>query len=331
MTTVFVDYAGRDQIAAMRVGGMSILERVVRVAALAGATRARVRLRADARPPLPPLAIEVEYVDAPDRTAAIVPGDVVAGVEVVDGRSRRRAERALLQSCRRPYDGLGDTYVIRPVSLRLTPLLARLGATPNQVTVANTVWGALACALVVIGGRGPIAAGGVAIFLQAVFDSCDGELARIRYLYSNFGRMLDNASDDVIDIGMTLALGWALGGWWWPVAVVAGVARASCALMIFRAVARMGKPGDVLAFRWFFDRAESELTDRFEHKLTPLAVVRSLGRRDAYVLVWTASCLAGVLEPGLVLGLIVAFGYFGLSLVHRVVRARTPAAERVGM
>ena len=193
------------------------------------------------------------------------------------------------------------------------------------------MWGALACALVALGGRGPIAAGGAAIFVQVVLDSCDGELARIRYLYSDFGRLLDNASDDVIDIGMTVALGWAMGGWWWPVALAAAVARASCAIMIFRAVARIGKAGDVMAFRWFFDRAEADLGDRFEHKLTPLAVVRSLARRDAYVLVWAGCCLAGVLAPGLVLGLIVAFGYFGLSLAHRVVRARTPAAARAGM
>ena len=33
-------------------------------------------------------------------------------------------------------------------------------------------------------------------------------------------------------VGMTLALGWAVGGWWWPVAIASAVARASCAAMI---------------------------------------------------------------------------------------------------
>lgn len=339
MSTVFVDYAGREAVAAMRLGGMSIVERVLREAAQAGATRARVRLAAAARPALPLLALAVEFTDgdAP-ADARPVAGDVIAGVTVADARSRRRAERALLQACRRSYDGLGDTYVIRPVSLRLTPWFARAGLTPNQITVANTVVGALACALFAWGGsretgggRAALAVGGAAIFLQVVLDSCDGELARVRHLYSSFGRMLDNVSDDVIDIGMTLALGWAVGGWWWPVAIASAVARASCAAMIFRAVARIGKAGDVLAFRWFFDRAEADLADRFEHKLTPLAVLRSFGRRDVYTLVWAVCGVTAVLLPGLILGLIVAFGYFGLSVVHRVVRARTPAAERAGM
>jgi len=336
VATVFVDYAGRDAVAAMRLGGMTIVERVLREAAQAGATRAVVRLAAAARPPLPALALAVEFTDgdAPADARAIA-GDVVAGVTIADAATRRRAERALLQACRRSYDGLGDTYVIRPVSLRLTPWFARAGLTPNQITVANTVVGALACALFAWGGHGggraALAAGGAAIFLQVVLDSCDGELARVRHLYSSFGRMLDNVSDDVIDIGMTLALGWAVGGWWWPVAIASAVARASCAAMIFRAVARIGKPGDVLAFRWFFDRAEADLADRFEHKLTPLAVLRSFGRRDVYTLVWAVGGFTAVLAPGLILGLIVAFGYFGLSVVHRVVRARTPAAERAGM
>jgi hypothetical protein len=207
VTTAFVDYAGHDDVAALRLGGMTVVERRVREAALAGATRAVVRLAAAARPTLPALAIAVEFVDAETPApadATVVPGHVIADVAIVDRASRRRAERALLERCRRPYDGLGDTYVIRPVSLRLTPYLARLGATPNQVTVANALVGVAACVLIALGGRRLLTAlGGVAIFLQVVLDSCDGELARIRYLYSNFGRALDNVTDDLIDLGMT--------------------------------------------------------------------------------------------------------------------------------
>ena len=57
VTTAFVDYAGHDDVAALRLGGMTVVERRVREAALAGATRAVVRLAAAARPTLPALAI----------------------------------------------------------------------------------------------------------------------------------------------------------------------------------------------------------------------------------------------------------------------------------
>lgn len=331
---VFVDYADRGAIAGLRLGGMTIVERIVRDAAVAGAPAATVRLAAADRPSLPSLPIAVTWlpVDAPPPPDAVaVPGDVIAGVQIVDRKSRKAAERALMQQCRRSYDGLGDTYVIRPVSLRITPHLAALGATPNQVTWANAVVGLAACALVAAGPRWAQVAGGLAIFLQVVLDSCDGELARIRHRYSAFGRGLDNVTDDLIDLGMTVGFGLALGGAWLWLAIGGAVARASCAAMIFRAVARIGRPGDVMAFRWFFDRADAALAERFEHKLTPMAVVRSLGRRDAYVIVWAIACLAGVLEPALVLALIVAYGYFGLSLAHRVARARRPVEDRAGM
>lgn len=332
--TVFVDYAGAAEVAALRLGGMTIVERIVRDAAGAGATAAVIRLAPAARPTLPTLSIAVTWLDAeaaPPADARVIPGDVIAGVRVTDRASRRAAQRALMQSCRRSYDGLGDTYVIRPVSLRLTPHLAAIGATPNQVTWANAVVGLAACALVAAGPRWAQVVGGVAIFLQVVLDSCDGELARIRHRYSAFGRGLDNVTDDLIDLGMTVAFGVALGGVWLPLALAGAVARASCAAMIFRAVARIGRPGDVMAFRWFFDRADAELAERFEHRLTPMAVLRSLGRRDAYVIVWALACVIGVLEPALVLALIVAYGYFALSLVHRWVRARRPVEERAGM
>jgi phosphatidylglycerophosphate synthase len=330
--TITLDYAAAAAVASMKVGGMTVVERVLREAAATGVTAAVVRLDASHRPRLPALPIAVEWLDAaaPLASAAeLRPGTVIAGVTISDRRTRHRAERALLETCRRSYDGIGDRYVIRPVSLRLTPHLARVGATPNQVTIANTVLGVIACTVVASGSRRGLAAGGVAIWLQVVLDSCDGELARIRYLYSAFGRTLDNVSDDVIDNGFVAALGFAIGGAWWPIALAAVLARASCAIMIFRAVARIGRPGDVMAFRWFFDRPSDELAQRFERTITPLAVVRALGRRDLYVLVWASACIAQVPVVGLVLGLAVGFGYFGLSMVHRIARAR--ATDRTAM
>jgi hypothetical protein len=64
---VFVDYADRGAIAGLRLGGMSIVERIVRDAAVAGAPAATVRLAAADRPSLPSLPIAVTWlpVDAP--------------------------------------------------------------------------------------------------------------------------------------------------------------------------------------------------------------------------------------------------------------------------
>ena len=323
--TIWVDCAGKEPVAAMRIGGMSVLERVLREQAQQGAARAVVRGDASRLPSLAPLAIAVEVV-APSaaqpsgsRAAA---ADRIAGVDIADEASRQRAERALLQSCRRPYDGIGDRYVIRAFSLRLTGVLARLGATPNQVTSANIVVGIAACLLAFSGTRTALIAAGALMWCQVILDSCDGELARIRFLGSKFGMWLDNVSDDVIDNLFVVAVGVGLGGPWAIVGVVAGVLRGTCALMIYRDVARAGHPGDVMAFRWWFDRDDDTLAERFEQRISPLAVVRMLGRRDLYVLVWGASCVAGVPLVALGLGVAISVGYFALAVIHTVVRGR---------
>nr|MDQ3368227.1 CDP-alcohol phosphatidyltransferase family protein [Myxococcota bacterium] len=251
-----------------------------------------------------------------------VPGDVIAGVSITDEASRRRAARALFQTCRRPHDGLGDRYVIRAVSLRITSLLCRISATPNQVTWANIGVGLAAAVVVVRGTWTAFAVAGALMFLQVVLDSCDGELARIRHLHSRFGMWLDNVSDDLIDNVFLAALAIGVGGIWMPIGVAAAAARSACAVMIHLDVARRGKPGDVLAFKWFFDTAGEELAERFDTSQSVAGVVRAFGRRDLYVLVYAASCLAGVPAVALVLGTTLSVAYAALGVVHVVVSPR---------
>ena len=315
--TVFVDYAGAPGVAALVLGGMTVAERVLREAARAGAARAIVR--GDALPPLPRLPLEVELLPAaapPPPGAAAIAGDVIAGVRITDAASRRAAARALLQTCRRPHDGIGDRYVIRAVSLRITSLLCRLRATPNQVTWVNIAIGFAACAAA---ARGALALAGALMFLQVVLDSSDGELARLRHLHSRFGMWLDNTSDDLIDNLFIAALGVGLGGIWAPIGVAACAARLAQAVMIHVDVARRGKPGDVMAFRWWFDREDEALAERFDVRLTPAQLLRSIGRRDLYVLLWSAACLAGAPLAALGLGAVIAAGQLGLAVVHLAV------------
>lgn len=323
MGTVYVDYQGRDAVPAMVIGGMTVVERVLREAAKAGASRAIVR--AAGLPALPPLALAVEVVPPatpPPPEATPIAGDIIAGVQICDDRSRRAAAKALFQSCRRPHDGLGDRYVIRAISLRITSLLCRLGATPNQVTWGNIVVGLVAAAVVLRGTYPAFAIGGALMFLQVVLDSSDGELARIRHLHSRFGMWLDNVSDDLIDNLFLAALAIGIGGIWLPIGVGAAAARSACAVMIHVDVARRGKPGDVMSFKWFFDTAGEDLADRFDTSQSVAGVARAFGRRDLYVLVYAATCIAGVPVAGLVLGIALSLAYFVLGVAHVVVSAR---------
>lgn len=320
---VYVDYRNREHVPAMVVGGMTVVERVLREAARSGADRAIVHgAHLPALPPLP-LAVEVrEPAAAPPEDARPIEGTTIAGVAICDESSRRRASAALWRSCRRPHDGLGDRYVIRAISTRISRVLCRLGATPNQVTVANIVIGLVACGVVALGTYPAFAAAGALMFAQVVLDSSDGELARIRFMHSRLGMILDNGSDDLIDNLFVAMLAIGVGGIWMPIGIAAAAARACSALMIHVDVARRGKPGDILAFRWFFDTEDEALEERFETKGSVLGTVRAVGRRDLYVLVWTASLLVGLPAIGLALSVGVSIAYFCLAVAHLVVMRR---------
>lgn len=320
---VYVDYADAKGVAGMVIGGMTVAERVLRDAARSGATRAVVR--ADRLPALPPLALAVEVIPAtaaPPSDAATIPGDVIAGQRIVDARSRKLAESALLQTCRRPYDGLGDRYVIRAISLRLTRLFCALGISPNQVTSLNVVIGLVACLVVTRGTPSTFVAAGALMFLQVVLDSCDGEIARIRHMHSAFGMWLDNTSDDVIDTAFVACLGIGMGGVFAIVGICAAIVRGLVALAVHVAVARMGKPGDVMAFKWWFDTDDDDLSERYEPTMSLGMVLRAFGRRDLYVLVWAASCIAQVPVAGLFLGSVNAVVHGVMGLLHIVKRAK---------
>ncbi|MBA3391926.1 MAG: CDP-alcohol phosphatidyltransferase family protein [Deltaproteobacteria bacterium] len=321
--TVYVDYQGRERVPAMVIGGMTVIERVLREAARAGAARAIVR--GDELPALPPLGLAVDVIPTtmtPPAEAMPIAGDVIAGVTVHDAASRRAASRALFQTCRRPHDGLGDRYVIRGISLPISRVLCRFRVTPNQVTWVNIVVGLVACAFAARGDRLSLAIAGVLAFLQVVLDSCDGEIARIRHMTSRFGMLLDNLSDDVIDNLFVAMLGVGIGGIWAPLAIAAACARGASAMMIHVDVARRGKPGDVLAFRWFFDKTDEDLGDRFETGTSLFGIIRAFGRRDLYVLVWAVTCVVGAPQIGLVLGIALSAAYFGLAIVHVIVVRR---------
>ena len=311
---------------AMRVGGMTVLERLVREAKRGGAARVLVRADEAQAAGLDPAALGVERLArgaAAPAGARLVRGDELLGVVVEDERSRRRAEWALLQSCRRPYDGPGDRFFIRTFSLRITRALARTRVTPTQITYLNAAVGVAACVLAGLGGHAGLAGGGVGFIVSVVLDSVDGELARVKHMTSRHGMIVDNVSDDVVDNGFVLGIGIGLGGAWLWLGGAAALARWLVALRTYVEVARAGRPGDVMAFRWWFERGE-ETSEVYADFRSPLTWVRSLGRRDTYCLVFGALCLAGLGVPALLLGCAICFGYFAMLLLHLALGGARP-------
>lgn len=98
--------------------------------------------------------------------------------------------------------------LVRHLSYRLTPPLLKTSVTPNQITTVSLLLG-LACAVCFIQGSwvtGII--GGLLLVASYTFDNCDGEVARIKKVSSEFGAKLDDMSDWIVDASFFAALGY---------------------------------------------------------------------------------------------------------------------------
>lgn len=95
----------------------------------------------------------------------------------------------------------GWDRLMRPVGRAL----ARMGLTPNWITLAGVALHVVMAWLILEGRL--LAAGSLAI-LAAFFDSFDGAVAKARGASSNFGALLDSSTDRISDALYLLPLAW---------------------------------------------------------------------------------------------------------------------------
>jgi phosphatidylglycerophosphate synthase len=114
----------------------------------------------------------------------------------------------------------------RPFARWLVQRLLPTPITPPQVTLAFTIAGLGAAALLATNRLPPLAA--ALILLKSGLDAADGALARARCRPSRVGRFLDSLADFVTNVALYGALGYA--GWratgqagYWPLAALACV------------------------------------------------------------------------------------------------------------
>ena len=107
--------------------------------------------------------------------------------------------------------------LVRHLSYRLTPLILRLPLTPNQVTALSMLAGLLGAACFLPGTWEGGLAGGLLLILCYTLDNCDGEVARIKNMSSEWGARFDDLADWLVDSAFFAALGigtWSATGQW---------------------------------------------------------------------------------------------------------------------
>lgn len=109
---------------------------------------------------------------------------------------RRAARTMLFGLIVKSEDGPVSKYAYRPVSRVLTRGLVHTPITPNQVSIVVGLLGMLGCWLTARGDHAGLLLGAGLVLLAGFIDGCDGEIARIKLLFSPVGAWLDTIVDE---------------------------------------------------------------------------------------------------------------------------------------
>jgi 1L-myo-inositol 1-phosphate cytidylyltransferase / CDP-L-myo-inositol myo-inositolphosphotransferase len=131
----------------------------------------------------------------------------------------RAAETWLLGGLIKPGEPFMSRVVERRVSLALTRRLARTSITPNGVSLIMVAVGLLGAPFFLSASAAAQLAGALLFLTHSILDGCDGELARLKFLESRGGALLDFWGDNLVHVAVftCMAVGWTLSaGTGWP-------------------------------------------------------------------------------------------------------------------
>jgi phosphatidylglycerophosphate synthase len=202
---------------------------------------------------------------------------------VTDDPSARRAERLLWASLTSSSDGWVDRHFNRPVGRPLSRWLIHTPISPNQVTLLSLLLGFVAAWFFARGDGAGQVLGALLFQGSAILDCIDGDVARLLFKESRFGKWLDLGGDQVVHIALfgAIAVGLARSGSPAPVLALAVCAIVG-ALLSFGVVVRgtLRPGGDPRFRRWI----EAAATRDFSVVLLGLALA---GRLDWFM--WLAA------------------------------------------
>lgn len=145
------------------------------------------------------------------------------GRRVIEGaQDVRTAEQWLLRGLIKPDEGFMSRHFERRLSLALTRRLATTGVTPNAMTLVSLTIGLLAAPLFLSATASLQLAGALLFLAHSIIDGCDGELARLKFMESPAGAVLDFWGDNLVHTAVFtgMAVGWCLHtGAVWPLLV----------------------------------------------------------------------------------------------------------------
>lgn len=191
------------------------------------------------------------------------------------------AEKHLLRSLIKDEEGFMSRHVERKISLAITRLLVRTSITPNAMTLVSVAIGLAGAGCFLVWSRPWHVAGALLFLAHSILDGCDGEIARLKFLESRWGGLLDFWGDNVVHAAVFtgIGIGWSrAGGGWTPLALAASAVLGtflSAGFVYHRTMARPGTPATTPVFTSVSRRRETTFS----------RVADALARRDFIYLV----------------------------------------------
>ena len=119
---------------------------------------------------------------------------------IKDSESTQSIEKGILDEHKLHYHQFMDIWVNSIFSIKISSLLVKTFLTPNQITILGLFIGLASGILFAQGNYWNTLIGGVLLFITAILDCCDGDVARLKFMESDFGKNLDTACDNIINI-----------------------------------------------------------------------------------------------------------------------------------
>ncbi|MDP3981532.1 MAG: CDP-alcohol phosphatidyltransferase family protein [Chlamydiota bacterium] len=118
----------------------------------------------------------------------------------------KEAEDFLFKALIKSTEGFMSRHVERKISIAVSKHLVNSSITPNQMTVFSIFIGLLGAFLITLNQGTWQIAGALFFLAHSILDGCDGEIARIKFLESKFGGVLDYWGDNIVHIAIFSAI-----------------------------------------------------------------------------------------------------------------------------
>jgi phosphatidylglycerophosphate synthase len=128
---------------------------------------------------------------------------------IADHGDISNVEKSLYHGLIKETDGFMARHFNRKISLAITRQLINTSLTPNQMSLISIGIGLIGALLLSFPIISLQVFGALLFLLHSITDGCDGELARLKYMESSWGGLLDYWGDNIVHAAVFLGIGLA--------------------------------------------------------------------------------------------------------------------------